>query len=322
MKQTVSALITTTEKNKKGLEKLIACLCRESVKMEKVVIIYDGVLRPEKRAFEDCPLSISWVDNSKSLPLTYLENQAIKFAREDFILLLNDDVILEKNFVEKLLRVMNQDESIGMVCGKILRMDKATIDTAGQLLRNNRTPLERGYGQKDSGQFEKPEYVFGSCGAAVLYRRRMLEDCAISEFEYFDNEYNMFYEDMDLSWRAANLKWKAYYEPAAIAYHMRGATSKEKKPLFSFIRAYNFAWLRSELKAEVIRNRYMTIIKNDSMRGFLRNLVPILIYDFKVFFYCLIFEPRVIINNFRNIPSITKAFRKRKIIRKKMKEKK
>ena len=111
----------------------------------------------------------------------------------------------------------------------------------------------------DTGQFEKPEYVFGSCGAAVLYRRRMLEDCAISEFEYFDNEYNMFYEDMDLSWRAANLKWKAYYEPAAIAYHMRGATSKEKKPLFSFIRAYNFAWLRSELKAEVIRNRYMTI---------------------------------------------------------------
>ena len=91
----------------------------------------------------------------------------------------------------------------------------------------------------------------------------MLEDCAISENEYFDNDYNMFYEDLDLSWRADNRGWKAYYNPKAVGLHARGATAKERKPFFEFLQPYNFAWLKSSLKSDVIKNRYMTIIKND-----------------------------------------------------------
>ncbi len=318
----IAALITSTEKNKKHLEQLVSSLCQQSILVEKIIIIYDGALRPEKKTFEDCPLPISWIDNTKGQSLTYLQNQAIQFTKENFVLLLNDDVILDKHFIENLLGPIKKNKDIGMVCGKILRMDKAIIDTAGQLLRNNRTPLERGYGKEDKGEFDKPEFVFGSCGAAVLYRRKMLEDCALSAFEYFDNDYNMFYEDMDISWRAANLNWKAYYVPKAVAYHMRGATAKEKKPVLKFIRQYNFAWLRTELKTDLIKNRYMTIIKNDRLKDFLFYLPQILIYELKVFLYCLIFDPKVLFDTFKNLPVILKAFKKRKALRKKIKKKK
>ncbi|MBU1044865.1 MAG: glycosyltransferase [Candidatus Omnitrophica bacterium] len=319
MIQRVCALITTTEKNKKQLENLVSSLCHQTEQIEKVVIIYDGAHRPDRQSFEDCPVQINWVDNNENKSLTLLQNQTISFIDEDFVLQLNDDVILTDNFTAELLQAMNQDNSIGMVCGKLLRMDKSTIDTAGQLLGKKRTPVERGYGKPDAGQFDQECFVFGSCGAAVLLRKTMLEDCAIAENEYFDNDYNMFYEDFDLSWRAANLGWKAFYNPRALAFHERGATAKEKRPVFEFLRAYNFAWLSAKLKSDLMKNRYMTIIKNESFKGFILNAPFILIYEAKLFLYCLIFEPKVIVNIFFSFPVIIKAFKKRAKLNKKIK---
>ncbi len=317
MSRTICALITTTEKNKKHLERLVSSLTQQTKQVQKIVIIYDGTHRPAKQTFEDCPIQVTWIDNSKNDSLTYLQNQAIRLMKEDFVLLLNDDVVLENNFVEELLKDISRDDAIGMACGKLLRMDKTTIDTAGQLLGNKRTPVERGYGIPDKGEFETECYVFGSCGAAVLLRKKMLEDCAIFENEYFDNDYNMFYEDLDLSWRASNRGWKALYNPKAVGLHARGATAKEKKPVFEFLRPYNFTWLKSSLKSDVIKNRYMTIIKNDLLRDFLLNIHHIFIYDLKIFLYCLIFDPGVILQTFKNIPVILKAFKKRKILKRK-----
>ncbi|MCK4994216.1 MAG: glycosyltransferase [Candidatus Omnitrophica bacterium] len=318
----IAALITTTEKNKKHLEQLMSSICSQSIKIEKVIIVYDGIVRPLKQTFEECPLPISWIDNRKAHFLTLLQNKAIESSSEDLILLLNDDVILEANFIEELLKAMSKDALIGMVCGKLLRMDKTTIDTAGQLLGNKRTPVERGYGAIDTGEFDAECYVFGSCGAAVLLRKSMLENCMILEHEYFDSDYNMFYEDLDLSWRAANFGWKAFYTPHAVGFHARGATAKEKKPIFEFLRPYNFAWLKSSLKSDVIKNRCMTIIKNDSPYDFLCNLHHIFVYEAKVFLYCLIFDPGVILKTIKNLPVILKAFKKRKILKGKIKKRK
>jgi len=167
----------------------------------------------------------------------------------------------------------------------------------------------------DVGQYDQAGFVFGACGAAVLLRRKMLDDCAITKGEVFDNDYNMFYEDLDLSWRAANRGWKAYYNPKAVAYHMRGATAKEKKPVFEFLLPFNFVWLSTALKSDLIKNRLMTIIKNDRPGSFLLNLIHIIAYEFKLFFYCLIFDPMVIIQTAKNLPVILKAFKKRKSIK-------
>lgn len=322
MGSSIAALITTTEKNKKLVENLISSLCQQTEQVQKVVIIYDGAQRPDKQTLETCPIQITWMDNRKNESLTYLQNQAIRFITTDFVLLLNDDVVLTENFIEHLLIAMRKDDAIGMVCGKLLRMDKTTIDTAGQLLGKKRTPVERGYGIADIGQFNQECFIFGSCGAAVLLRKSMLEDCAISENEYFDNTYNMFYEDFDLSWRAANFGWKAFYTPAAVAFHSRGATAKEKRPALGFLRSYNFAWLNSRLKSDLIKNRYMTIIKNDKLKDFLFNLHHIAVYEVKLFLYCLIFEPSVILDVFFRLPLILGAFKKRADLKKRMKEKK
>jgi len=319
--QSIAVLITTTEKNKGSFEQLVGSLCKQTHKPKRLIVVYDGVLRPQKESFDECPLSITWIDNQNHASLTSLQNKAIHLVKEDFLLQLNDDLILESNFIEELVYSM-KEATIGTTCGKLLRMDKQTIDTTGQLLGKSRKPVERGYDQKNTGQFDVPGFIFGACGAAVLYRMEMLKDIAITQGEYFDNSYNMFYEDLDLSWRAQNFNWKAFYNPKAIAYHRRGATAKEKKPGFQFLKAYNFAWLKTSLKSDLVKNRYMTIIKNDSILSYLLNLPYILWQDAIIFFYCMIFEPKVIIDTFKNIPLILRSFKKSAILKKKIKLKK
>ncbi|MBU4478014.1 MAG: glycosyltransferase [Candidatus Omnitrophica bacterium] len=313
-------IITTTLKDKNNLKKLILSIAGQSLLPEQIILIYDGSGDFDSSITGQYPLAIRLLANPKKLSLTLLQNKALGLCQEDCVLLLNDDVSLDGNFIEELIGVLEKNKDIGIVTGKLLRQDGEKLDSTGQFLGKSRKPVERGFGVRDRGQYEQPGFVFGACGAAVLYRKKMLEDIAIAPGEYFDNDYHMFYEDLDISWRARNFGWKAYYNPKAVAYHQRGATAKEKKPLIRFFESYNFAWLNTRLKSDLIKNRYMTIIKNDCLREFLKDLPFIFIYDLKIFLYCLVFAPKVIFNSLRNMPFLLLAFKKRKLLEDKMRK--
>ena len=192
-----------------------------------------------------------------------------------------------------------------------MRRDKKTLDTAGLFLASSRKPLERGFNQKRNNRYKVAEYIFGSGGVAPLYRRKMLEDIKIGN-EYFDEDYAIFYEDLDVSWRAKNRRWKGYYTPSALAYHLRGATVKQIKPKLPFLQKYNFVSLPRELKLRLLKNRYMTIIKNDSLHSFLLNLPWFLLYEIKVWCYLFLFEPILPFRIFKNLRFVRNAWQKRK----------
>jgi GT2 family glycosyltransferase len=93
----------------------------------------------------------------------------------------------------------------------------------------------------------------------------MLEEIK-EEGEYFDSEFHIFYEDLDIAWRAKRSGWKGYYVPGAIAYHLRGGSVRGKSGIDKpFVRRY----LNNQLQAGLIKNRYLAIIKNGSVCGFL-----------------------------------------------------
>ncbi len=217
-------------------------------------------------------------------------NKGIGLSTGEFILCLNDDVVLEKNFIKEAMRAFEIDERIGMASGKILRSDGRILDSTGLSLSIWRTPRERGYGRMDCGQYEKVQYIFGVNGAVAFYRRKMLEAIKINS-DYFDADYRIFYEDLDIAWRAQNCGWKAYYLPSAIAYHARGATARigsgAGKP-------YARRYLADNLHVDLLKNRYLTLIKNESLSGFLAHLPFILFYDILIWIYILVFNPRLI----------------------------
>lgn len=257
------------------------------------------------------PLEVILIDNSQNVPIISKArevypsvkavspgqnlyygaslNKGIAMSSGEFILCLNDDVVLDKDFIKEALEGFGRDEEIGMVSGKILRPDRKTLDSTGLFLSIFLTAHERGSGCPDRGQFEKPGFIFGVSGAAAFYRRKMLDQLREGDF-WFDPQFRMFYEDLDLAWRANRAGWRGYYTPRAAAYHVRGGSVRTGPGQG---KAFARRHLSDEMHAELIKNRYRSIVKNETFPGFLLHLIPMALYDLAAWAYVLFFRPRV-----------------------------
>jgi GT2 family glycosyltransferase len=233
------------------------------------------------------------------------------FARtgSPFVLVLNPDTRLWPRFLEELLPAFD-DPAVGIAAGKLLRPDGRTLDSAGQLLARSRQPVDRGYGEPDQGQFDRDAEVFGACGAAALYRRAMLEEVADPDGEVFDTRFFAFYEDLDLAWRARRLGWKAAYRHEAVGYHARGSTASDAS-----VRRRGLALLNrsAEVRFHVAKNRYLTILRNDTPGAYLRDLPFILGRDLVLAAILLLTSPRVLLRLRRERAVFRGALEKRRL---------
>ncbi|MFA5069313.1 MAG: glycosyltransferase family 2 protein [Candidatus Omnitrophota bacterium] len=217
-------------------------------------------------------------------------NKGISISRGEFILCLNDDICLDMNFINKARAGFFVNDRVGMVSGKVLRDSIAAIDSAGLSPDIFRRAKERGYGRPDGRPFGKECYIFGPGGAAAFYRREMLEDIRVCRW-YFDEDLIMFYEDLDIAWRAKNYGWKGYYIPSAVAYHARGGSFRPDAGLNKpFARRY----LDSKAHAWLIRNRYAVMLKNESVLGLILHIAPVMLFGLLELAYALFRNPGAI----------------------------
>src|SRR3990167_2777272 len=250
--------------NRNGRKFLNGCI--DSVKIQShnkiEMILIDNASTDESLTFvRHNYKDLTIIANSNNEGYSKAANTGIVKSKGEFILILNPDVVLEPNYIESCLISIKKDSKIGSVSGKLLRFrtddNHDYIDSTGLILcQNIRRPLDRGQNQRDNGQYNKEEYIFGVNGAAPFYRRVMLEDVKIVD-EYFDEEFFAYYEDVDLAWRAQLLGWKCYYTPFAVAYHYR-------------------SYLKSEVgntgKLHAVKNRYLLYLKNEFIVSFLKHL--------------------------------------------------
>ncbi len=87
------------------------------------------------------------------------------------------------------------------------------IDSAGNMFSTALKGFGAGEKQK-SFLYNERRYIFGACGGAALYRRKMID-----EIGFLDEDFFLIQEDIDLDFRAQLSGWKALYVPTAIVYH-------------------------------------------------------------------------------------------------------
>jgi len=255
------------------------------------IMVMDNSSQPDfTRELNRLYPSVKIYSSTNNLFYTGALNKGIQLAQGEFILCLNDDVVLDKKFIQEALAGFSVKKKIGMVSGKILRGNRKTLDSTGLFLSVWRTAKERGYGQTDLGQFQKCGFIFGVNGSAAFYRREMLE-AVKKKGDYFDADFRMFYEDLDISWRAQKCGWLAYYIPTALIYHVRGGSFR---PDSGIGKAIARRYLSDQLHCDLIKNRYLTILKNETFFSFLLHFIPILIYDLCAWTYVICFRPKVI----------------------------
>ena len=100
------------------------------------------------------------------------------------------------------------------------------VNNVGSVLLEGGHGADRGYLERDDGQYEEAEEVFAWCGAAVLLSRRYLDDVGV-----FDERYFLYYEDFDLAWRGRARGWRYLYVPGPAVRHVHSASAVEDSRL-------------------------------------------------------------------------------------------
>jgi GT2 family glycosyltransferase len=103
------------------------------------------------------------------------------------------------------------------------------VNNAGGLVLPEGYGADRGFQEVDRGQYEEPVEVFTACGAAMALRTE-----AVQQVGCFDDDFFLYYEDCDLSWRLRAAGWTVRYEPTAVVRHIHSASTGEWSPLFTF----------------------------------------------------------------------------------------
>lgn len=164
-------------------------------------------------------------------------NAGLEAARADTLILLNNDTEVDRDWLAAVAAAFERHPEAGSVASKMLLFDRRDVfHTAGDYYRLDGIPGNRGVWQKDTGQYDREEVVFGACGGAAAYRRSMLE-----QIGFLDEAFYFSCEDLDLAWRAQLAGWRCIYAPEAIVYHKLQATGGGT--IASYYNGRNFFYL-------------------------------------------------------------------------------
>lgn len=249
------------------------------------------------------------IKQKKNIGFSRGHNLLINWSNSDYVLILNQDVILEPEYLQRCVDFMEANQRAGSVSGKLLYWDfdnaqkTNMIDSLGLKINRQRQVIDIGQGKEDY-KIDNQE-VFGVSGTAALYRRRALE--SIKMTEYFDEDFFAYKEDVDLAWRLRLFAWQNWLVADAISYHHRTVSS-----LGSLRERRKNKKMANKLS---YRNHLLTVYKNDFLKNRLKDCLPICWYEFRKFCYLLIFEAstlRGLSEYFRLLPKMRK---KQKYIR-------
>jgi GT2 family glycosyltransferase len=198
-----------------------------------------------------------------------------------YVLLLNPDVVLDGDFAEAMLAAVEPRPEVALACGRLRRPEPGVLDSAGIVLPAHRRPRDRGAGEPDRGQYARTEEVWGAGGAALWIRRAAARDLAV-DGEVFDEDFFVYHEDTDLSWRARLYGWSNLYVAEAAATHGRAWRADRRFQVDVRVRRHSF------------KNHYLELIKNERGWRFWRDLPAIALFEGLRLAYALLRDPAVL----------------------------
>jgi GT2 family glycosyltransferase len=238
-------------------------------------------------------------------------NIGVRNTKGEYIVLMSNDVRVDRYCIENLVKTLDSDSSIGIYSSKLLKYDpdprtgKYSIDNAGGIIDKFAFPMmlrSNEVNREDEGGVEE---VFFSCGGCFITRRELFEKVG-----GFDRKYFTLSDDIDLSWRIRLAGYRIAVNHSAVIYHKVSATLG---PLFA--RAQKRFW--SE------RNSLRTILKNYQIFTLILILPQYFLLLFlEAGFYILVMRPdlsgaivRAIFWNILNLADTLKERRKVKLFR-------
>jgi GT2 family glycosyltransferase len=215
--------LTVTVTNYNGrplLEGMLASLERQSFRDFATVVVDDGSTDDSREFLTARHPQVEIVRLHGGGGVTAAMNACLAAARTELVGLFNNDMELAPDCLAELVAALDRHPRAGSATPKMLDFtDRGVFDGAGDMLSWRGGGGRRGHGQRDTGQYDQAEEVFGPCGGAALCRRGTLEVVG-----GFDEAYFAYYEDLDWAFRAQLAGFRCRYVPTAVLYHRGSAT--------------------------------------------------------------------------------------------------
>jgi len=200
----------------------------------------DGSVAMVKDKFPEVHL----VENKKNTGFSFANNQAIKVSRGEYVLLLNPDTVVEEDTFEKILVFMDAHGDAGglgvkMLDGKgnFLPESKRGLPTPAVAFYkisglSKLFPKSKTFGRYHLGFLHRDEVssVDVLAGAFMLLRRSVLDKIGLLDEDFF-----MYGEDIDLSYRITKAGYKNYYFPGTRIIHYKGESTKKSSVNYVFV---------------------------------------------------------------------------------------
>jgi GT2 family glycosyltransferase len=278
----------------------------------------------------ECMPRATIVKQKENIGFSKAHNLAITWSKSEYVLVVNPDFIFDPHCLERLIRYADSNPGIAAVGPKLLSWDHEAheptgfIDSCGIRMTGPYRSSDNLQGQKDVTVVT--QRVFGLSGACVMYRRSALEDVKVprfggTDYEYFDEDFFLYKEDVDLAWRLNLAAYEQYLVADAIAYHQRTVKDISHANRFSYLGQLNAATRherkkRSALNRFAYRNHLLTVYKDQIWSLTLPRALSILWFEAGKFVYLLFLDGSSIRGLIEAIKLLPKFRKKRALIQK------
>jgi len=209
------SVIIVNFNGKKHLEKCLDSLIKIDYQNYEVVLV-DNNSTDESVEFvkKEYP-SITIIKLNANYGFAEPNNIGAKNAKGDFFLFLNNDTVVNPNFISVMVNQLKKDSKIA-ICQSLLLKPNGNVDSSGDFIDT----LGRSYSSKE--KVSEVKKILNARGASMMVRKDAFWDLG-----GFDKHFFVSFEDVDLGWRAWIWGYKVVLLPDSIVYHTGSQTTKQ-----------------------------------------------------------------------------------------------
>ena len=237
--QTAIAILNWNGKNL--LKRFLPSLTKYS--KEANIFVIDNASTDDSILFlkENYP-ELNIIKNKQNFGFAGGYNEGLKLIKEDYLILLNNDVEVTKNWIPPLIELLQTKAEVAAVQPKLKDLNKPDYfeyaGAAGGFIDQLGYPFCRGRLfdelEKDKGQYNDTCEIFWASGACLALKRQVFMNLG-----GFDEDYFAHQEEIDLCWRFKNFGYKIMYTPNSQVYHLGGGSLNAQNPKKTFLNFRN-----------------------------------------------------------------------------------
>lgn len=224
------------------LESCLTSLLEQDYPLTEVILVDNGSTDNSVAYVERSFPSVKIIETGRNLGFAGGMNTGISSSTGDIVILLNNDTIVYRDWLARLVECMQADYRIGIAGCKVFFSDGVTLQHAGGFVSY---PLgfahHYGYREQDKGRLDTITDVPYVTGAAMAIRRSLL-----NVIRGLDASYFFYYEDVDICYRARSAGWRVVITPKSSLVHLESATIVRDS--YSYLLCFHKSRMRFLLK--------------------------------------------------------------------------